>query len=73
MRYEDIEIARESLYKKGYILHHRATARKYQYDIRGAYLIINYKGRYGVGKKLVYLPGTDANYLSVEYWVRERE
>lgn len=73
MRYEDIEIARENLYKDGYRLHHRATARKYQYDICGAYLIINYKGRYGVGKKLVYLPGTDVKYLSVEYWVREGE
>ena len=73
MRYEDIGIARESLYKEGYRLHHRSTARKYQYDISGAYVIMEYKGRYGVGKKLVYLPGVDAKYLSVEYWVREEE
>lgn len=73
MRYEDIEIARESLYKEGYRFHHRSTARKYQYDISGAYVIMEYKGRYGVGKKLVYLPGTDAKYLSVEYWVREED
>lgn len=31
MKYEDIQIARERLYAKGYRLHHRATARKYQY------------------------------------------
>ena len=73
MRYEDIQITRESLYKEGYRLHHRSTARKYQYDISGAYVIMEYKGRYGVGKKLVYLPGTDAKYLSVEYWVREED
>lgn len=73
MRYEDIEIARESLYKEGCRLHHRSTARKYQYDISGAYVIMEYKGRYGVGKKLVYLPGVDAKYLSVEYWVKEEE
>lgn len=73
MRYEDIEIARESLHKEGYRLHHRATARKYQYDIIGSYSVMEYKGRYGVGKKLVYLPGADVKYLSVEYWVREGE
>ena len=50
MRYEDIEIARESLYKEGYRLHHRATARKYQYDIIGSYSVMEYKGRYGVEK-----------------------
>lgn len=71
MKYEDIEIAREQLYKEGYHLHHRATARKYQYDICGAYLIMDYCGRYGIGKKLVYSPGIDAKYLSVEYWVKE--
>lgn len=37
MKYENIQIARESLYTKGYRLHHRATARKYQYDICGAF------------------------------------
>lgn len=73
MRYEDIEIARENLYKEGYRLHHRSTARKYQYDILGEYLIMEYKGGFGVGKKLVYLPATDAIYVSVEYWVREEE
>lgn len=73
MKYEDIEIARERLYDKGYRFHHRSTARKYQYDIRGAYLIMNYKGRYGLGKKLVYLLGIDVKYLSVEYWLREEE
>lgn len=72
IKYEDIEIAREQLYKRGLIFHHRSTARKYQYDIRGAYLVMDYKGRYGVGKKLVYLPGTDVKYLSVEYWVERR-
>lgn len=50
MKYEDIEIARERLYKEGYHLHYRATARKHQYDICGAYLIMDYSGRYGVGK-----------------------
>lgn len=50
MRYEDIEIARENLYKEGYRLHHRSTARKYQYDILGEYLIMEYKGGFGVGK-----------------------
>ena len=73
MKYEDIEIARERLYKEGYHLHHRATARKHQYDICGAYLIMDYSGRYGVGKKLIYSPGIDAKYLSVEYWVKEEE
>ena len=73
MRYEDIEIARENLYKDGYRFHHRATARKYQYDICGAYVTMDYKGRYGAGKKLVYSPGIDFKYLSVEYWVREGE
>ena len=73
MKCVDIQIARESLYTKGYHLHHRATARKYQYDICGAFLIMEYSGRYGVGKKLIYSPGIDAKYLSVEYWVREEE
>lgn len=73
MKYEDIEIARENLYKDGYRLHHRSTARKYQYDICGSYVIMKYNGRYGAGEKLVYLPGTDAKYLSVEYWIREEE
>lgn len=50
MKYEDIEIAREQLYKEGYHLHHRATARKYQYDISGAYLSTEYSGRYGIGR-----------------------
>ena len=71
MKYEDIEIARERLRKEGYYLHHRATARKYQYDISGAYLIMEYSGRYGIGRKLIYLPGVGAKYLSVEYWIRE--
>nr|DAP24938.1 MAG TPA: hypothetical protein [Caudoviricetes sp.] len=71
MKYEDIEIARERLYKEGYCMHHRATARKYQYDICGAYTIINYSGRYGVGKRLLYSPGIGAKYLSVEYWVKK--
>ena len=71
MKYEDVEIARERLYKEGYRLHHRATARKYQYDIRGAYLMMEYSGRFGSGRKLIYLPGVDAKYLSVEYWIRE--
>jgi hypothetical protein len=43
MKYEDIEIARERLYAKGYRFHHRSTARKYQYDVCGAYLIMEYK------------------------------
>lgn len=70
MRYEDIEIAREYLRNAGYSFHHRATARKYQYTC-GIYLIMDYKGRYGTGKKLVYSLGADAKYLSVEYWLRE--
>lgn len=70
MRYEDIEIAREYLRSTGYCFHHRATARKYQYRC-GIYLIMDYKGRYGTGKKLVYSLGADAKYLSVEYWLRE--
>lgn len=70
MRYEEIEIAREWLRSTGYCLHHRATARKYQYAC-GIYVIMDYKGRYGTGKKLVYSPGVDAKYLSVEYWLRE--
>lgn len=73
MRYEDIAIAREYLYNFGYCFHHRSTARKYQYDIRGVYIIMDYKGRYGIGKKLVYLPGIGAKYLSVEYWIRGGE
>ena len=70
MRYEDIEIAREWLRSAGYCFHHRATARKYQYTC-GIYLIMDYKGRYGTGKKLVYSLGADVKYLSVEYWLRE--
>lgn len=70
MRYEEIEIAREWLYNTGYCFHHRATARKYQYRCV-IYLIMDYKGRYGTGKKLVYSLGADAKYLSVEYWLRE--
>lgn len=73
MKYEDIEIAREWLYNEGYRLHHRATARKYQYGMCGTYLCMEYSGRYGVGKKLIYSPGIDAKYLSVEYWVREEK
>ena len=73
MKYEDIQIARESLYTKGYRFHHRATARKYQYDISGTYLIMEYSGRYGTGRKLIYSLGSDVKYLSVEYWVREGE
>ena len=73
MKYEDIQIARECLYAKGYRLHHRATARKYQYDIQGAYLRMEYSGRFGIGEKLIYSPFTDAKYLSVEYWVREEK
>ena len=70
MRYEDIAIMRECLHNSGYCFHHRATARKYQYTC-GTYLIMDYKGRYGAGKKLVYSPGVDAKYLTVEYWLRE--
>ena len=73
MKYEDIQIARECLYAKGYRLHHRATARNYQYDIHGAYLRMEYSGRFGIGEKLIYSPFTDAKYLSVEYWVREEK
>lgn len=73
MKYEDIEIARERLYNEGYRLHHRASARKYQYDVGGAYMIMDYSGRYGTGRKLIYSPGIDAKYLSVEYWAREEE
>ena len=71
MKYEDIEIAREQLYKNGFVFHHRATARKYQYELCGSYTILDYSGRYGVGKKLIYLSGDTAKYLSVEYWIRE--
>lgn len=71
MKYEDIEIARERLYKNGFVFHHRATARKYQYELCGAYTILDYSGRYGAGKKLIYLSGDTAKYLSVEYWIRE--
>lgn len=71
MKYEDIEIAREQLYKSGLVMHHRATARKYEYDVRGTFITLDYHGRYGTGKKLVYLPGDSAKYLSVEYWIRE--
>lgn len=71
MKYEDIEIAREQLYKSGLVRHHRATARKYEYDVRGAFITVDYCGRYGKGKKLIYLPGDSAKYLSVEYWIRE--
>lgn len=70
MKYEDIEIAREQLYKNGFVFHHRA-ARKYQYELRGTCTILDYSGRYGVGKKLIYLSGDTAKYLSVEYWIRE--
>lgn len=70
-KYEDIEIVREQLYKNGFAFHHRATARKYQYDLQGAYSVLEYRGRYGSGKKLVYLSGDTAKYLSVEYWIRE--
>lgn len=70
MRYEEIEIAREWLRSTEYCFHHRATARKYQYRC-GIYLIMDYKGRYGTGKKLVYSLGADAKYLLVEYWLRE--
>lgn len=71
MKYEDIEIAREQLYKNGFLFHHRATARKYQYDLQGVYTVLEYSGRYGDGKKLIYLSGDTAKYLSVEYWIRE--
>ena len=71
MKYEDIEIARAQLYKNGFVFHHRATARKYQYELCGAFITVDYHGRYGTGKKLIYLPGDSAKYLSVEYWIRE--
>ena len=71
MKYENIEIVREQLYKNGFIFHHRATARKYQYELCGSYSILDYNGRYGVGRKLIYLSGDTAKYLSVEYWIRE--
>ena len=71
MKYEYIEIAREQLYKNGFVFHNRAIARKYQYELCGSYTILDYSGRYGTGKKLMYLSGYTERYLSVEYWIRE--